>query len=99
LRKEPSKLPAVLTRIAHPDYVANGSTDQMLADLNECHALRQFVRENYGQSSYESYLLALDSLCICIEARGKLAALQAAEQSALQRLDASYDRQQQNFVN
>lgn len=98
-RKQPSKTPTVFTRIAHPDYAASTDIEQMRADHAECFRLRQYVRDSYGERSYVSYLRALDSLHNAIEAREKLAGLHAAEEMALQCLDASYQSQQQRLLN
>lgn len=98
-RKKPSQAPTVFTRIAHPDYAASTSIEQMRADHAECFALRQFVRDSYGERSYASYLKALDSLWNAIEAREKLASCHAAEQMALQCFDASYQSQQHRLLN
>jgi len=88
--------PAVILKIIEPGYNTNTSIEEMQADYETCCASRSFVRQNWGEDTYSSFLRLLDSFSTLIEANRKLAQCRANEQSALAALEA---KQPPSFVN
>ena len=83
-------IPAVIRKLAQPLYTENATPEELRVDHAECRALRGFVRQNFSEQEYLRYVRVLDDLQDLIDAKRKLASCHAAEQMALDKLNAAY---------